>query len=165
MDSPTISNPARVLMVDDEAQQVELRASILRMAGFSVLSAPGPMQALSLVTTVARIDIAIVDYDMPTMNGGVLAQHLKAKFPKLNIVLYSGAIAIPSQHLRSVNAFISKAEGVVALLHYLRRLSTQIAKTGSSAGAISGSNPESPPSAAGAPRSLIPAVFAAANVS
>ena len=89
--------PAKVLLVDDEWRQLELRACILSMAGFPVLTARGPIEALALATRFKDLDVAVVDYEMPIMNGAVLAERLKSKLPKLNVVVYSAAIAIPSQ--------------------------------------------------------------------
>jgi CheY-like chemotaxis protein len=40
-----------------------------------VLTAQGPIRALFLATTNGEFDFAIVDYEMPMMNGTVLAQH------------------------------------------------------------------------------------------
>src|SRR4051794_21748150 len=118
--------PARVLLVDDEHHQLQLRACFLRMAGFPVLTAQGPLDALSLVRTIGELDVAIVDYEMPVMNGGVLAQHLKRKFPKLNVVLYSAAVLVPFCDLNSIDAFIPKGEGITVLLHHMWNLSAEV---------------------------------------
>jgi CheY-like chemotaxis protein len=158
--------PARVLLVDDEHQQLELRAAVLRMAGFSVVTAQGPIEALSLATTIDELDVAIVDYEMPMMNGGVLGEHLKAIFPKLNIVLYSAAVAIPSCDLKSVDTFISKGDGVLVLLHHLQKVSAQITGTPRRADAHNTQydNSESPPQFGRAEVTSLLAVFAATNV-
>jgi CheY-like chemotaxis protein len=121
--------PVTVLLVDDAHQQLELRAWVLRMVGFSVVTAQGPLDALSLAARIKELDLAIVDYEMPLMNGGVLAEQLKAWFPKLNVVLYSAAVEIPSCDLKSVDTFVSKSDGVTVLLHHLWNVSAQIART------------------------------------
>jgi CheY-like chemotaxis protein len=115
--------PLKVLLVDDDWRQMELRAYILSMAGFPVLTACGPVEALSLATTFEGIDVAVVDYEMPVMNGATLAERLKSKLANLNIVLYSAAIAIPSRDLQRVDTLISKCEGVTVLLAHLWGLS------------------------------------------
>jgi CheY-like chemotaxis protein len=116
--------PAKVLLVDDEWRQLESRACILSMAGFPVVTARGPVEALSLATRFEELDVAVVDYEMPIMNGAALAERLKSKLPKLNVVLYSAAIAIPSHDLQRVDRLISKGEGLTELLRYLWSLST-----------------------------------------
>lgn len=121
--NPNFLLTLKVLLVDDECDELELRAAILRLAGLSVLTAPGPIEALSLVDSVGHIDVAVIDYEMPYMNGGALAACLKAKMPHLTIALYSAAIGIPSRDLTAADAFIPKAEGAFVLLQYLSRVS------------------------------------------
>jgi CheY-like chemotaxis protein len=152
-------NTPKVLLVDDECQQLELRAFLLSMAGYSVFTATGPLEALSLAATVGDLDIAILDYEMPIMNGCALAQHLKSKFPKLNTVLYSGAVAIPSRDLEAVDTFIPKSDGVPVLLHHLSALSAALTRDRHRAEAITHyENPESPPRMGPAVPKFLPAL-------
>lgn len=165
MNNRDVSVSLRVLLVDDEQQQLELRASILRRAGFLVLTACGPNEALSLGTTIGQFDIAIVDYDMPVINGGVLAEHLKSEFPRLNIVLYSAALTIPSHHLNKVDTFIRKGEGVVVLLQHLWNVSAQIVERRHRSEPTSQyGTPKSPPHGERTEPKSFPAALAAGNV-
>ena len=108
----------RVLLVDDEIQPLQLRAQIMKLHGFSVLIADGPMKAISLMAKEAmeKIQVAILDYNMPGMNGCVLAKRLRSTFPELKTILYSGAIDIPSQEIGSVDVVVSKADGIATLI-------------------------------------------------
>jgi CheY-like chemotaxis protein len=165
VNNPKNSIIARVLMVDDERQQLDLRALVLSMAGFSVFTATGPLQALSLASRIRDLDVAILDYEMPIMNGCTLAKHLKAKFPKLNTVLYSGAVTIPSHDLESVDTFVPKSEGIPVLLHHLAILSAEV--TGSRQRAEANAkynNSESPPRPGHADPIILPCALAATNV-
>jgi CheY-like chemotaxis protein len=117
---------AKVLLVDDEWRQLEVRACVLSMVGFPVLTARGPFEALSLANRFKELDVAVVDYEMPFMNGATLAERLKSKLPKLNVVLYSAAVTIPSGDLQRVDSVISKCEGVSALLCHLWALSAEL---------------------------------------
>lgn len=127
VNSVTAAIPAKVLMVDDDDQQLELRAFVLRMAGYSVFTATGPLQALSLAPNIEGLDFAILDYEMPTMNGGQLARQLKAKYPSVIVILYSAAVSIPTGAFDRVDAFIPKGENVTALLQYLATVSADAA--------------------------------------
>ncbi len=92
--------PATVLLVDDDLQYLELRAQFMKSFGFSVVTAPVPMEAISIVAkTVDPIKVAIVDYQMPVMNGCLLADRLKSMCPELKIILHSGAVTIPENHV------------------------------------------------------------------
>jgi CheY-like chemotaxis protein len=106
-----------VLLVDDEPPQLELRAQVLEMCGFCVLTPCGPVEAMALISgTTERIDVAILDYHMPIMNGCVLADLLRSHCPGLKVILHSGAVDIPRREIRSVDAFVPKSDGVDTLV-------------------------------------------------
>ena len=143
---PNNGVPVKVLLVDDECQQLELRALILTLAGFSVVTACGPIEALTVIGTSKDIDIAVVDYEMPIMNGGSLSECLKSKLPQLNIVLYSAAEAIPVSDLEKADTLIPKGDGITVLLNHLRNVFTQLASTRAQARrAAEYNSAESPP--------------------
>jgi CheY-like chemotaxis protein len=112
---------ARIMLVDDEVQQMQLRACIMRARGYQVLTASDPFSAIGLAVE-ERVDLAIVDYEMPGMDGCKLADRLRKATPSLKVVLYSGAIAIPESEIRKVDMFISKAEGIFELLRGVSKL-------------------------------------------
>ena len=107
-----------LLLVDDDLLQLELRALVLKMSGFTVLTASSPVEAISIVAQqpAHEIDLAIVDYEMPLMNGCVLADYLKARYPGLKIILHSGELDIPESQMGSVDAFVPKSDGIARLL-------------------------------------------------
>jgi DNA-binding NtrC family response regulator len=90
MDSTTvdlkIASRTTLLLVDDDTQQLELWAQILMMSGFTVVTAGSPAEAISVMARrgVPAVDVAILDYAMPLMNGCVLADYLKRRYPHLN---------------------------------------------------------------------------------
>ncbi len=113
--------PARVLLVDDEPLQLEVRAEVLKMCGFLVVTAPGPTEAMSIIAAMTeKIDVAVLDYQMPIMNGCILADKLRSRRPEVKIILHSGAFDIPQQEMTSVDLFIPKSEGVTALIENVR---------------------------------------------
>ena len=108
----------RILLVDDETQGLWLRAQVMKSCGFPVVTAEGPLEALSLMAEDPdeNIDLAILDYDMPVMNGCALAEELRSICPTLKIILYSGAVDIPQWEMTSVDPFVAKDEGTARLL-------------------------------------------------
>jgi CheY-like chemotaxis protein len=114
----------KILLVDDEAQGLWLRAQVMKLCGFPVVTADGPTEAISLMAEepTATIDVAILDYDMPVMNGCALADELRSMSPGLKVILYSGAIRIPDDEMASVDAFVSKDEGIDRLLGQIIQL-------------------------------------------
>jgi CheY-like chemotaxis protein len=121
---PKLLATPRILLVDDEAQGLWLRAQVMKLCGFPVVTADGPIEAISLMTEEAteKIDLAILDYDMPVMNGCDLADQLRSLSPRLKIILYSGASNIPDNEMTSVDAFVSKDEGTSRLLAQIVQL-------------------------------------------
>jgi len=108
---------ATVLLVDDEADHLQLRAHVMKVRGFSVITARDPVKALSMMEqSREKVDIAVLDYHMPAMTGCVLAGHLRSIRPEMKIILNSGAIDIPKSELTSVDVFIPKGDGLSRLV-------------------------------------------------
>jgi CheY-like chemotaxis protein len=118
MTTPKLPSTPRILLVDDEIQQLWLRAQVMKLSGFPVLTADGPCEAISMMAAeiIEKIDLVILDYNMPGMNGCDLADLLKVMCPELKIILHSGAVDIPRNEMTSVDIFVSKADGVSALI-------------------------------------------------
>jgi two-component system NtrC family sensor kinase len=82
--APAAATPAgaRVLVVDDEADIVELMRRMLEGAGFEVASADSGALALALLDS-ARFDAIVSDLRMPDMDGAALWREVKARHPAL----------------------------------------------------------------------------------
>jgi CheY-like chemotaxis protein len=108
----------RILLVDDEIPQLLLRAQVMTLRGFPVLTAESPGDAISIVAeeAVEQVGLVVLDYNMPGMNGCNLADLLKVVRPELKIILYSGATDIPRSEMTSIDTFVSKADGMSALI-------------------------------------------------
>ena len=82
----------RVLLVEDEDELRELTHRLLADAGFDVVVAASPADALSSgrKAAVAQVDLLISDMIMPGMSGTELAGQLRAARPDLPVLLVSG---------------------------------------------------------------------------
>lgn len=107
-----------VLLVDDDVRHLALRTVAMQMSGFSVVNATSPVEALSILNQgfASGIDIAILDYDMPQMNGCLLADYLKTRYPDVKTILYSGADDIPENEMSGVDVLVPKSGGVSSLI-------------------------------------------------
>ena len=76
------SGPARVLVVDDEAEIAELMRAMLEGAGFEVATAESGAVALELLEA-ARFDAVVSDLRMPDMDGAALWRALQSRWPLL----------------------------------------------------------------------------------
>ena len=114
----------RILLVDDDAEQLKICSEIIRMCGFSVFAANGSVEAISMMAQKldGRIDLAVLDYNMPVMNGCALAERLRSICPKLKTILHSGATDIPPSEMTSVDVLIHKGAGVGRLLAEIAEL-------------------------------------------
>ena len=80
-----------ILVVDDEFAVLLLAKKILESAGYHALTADTPAEALRLAEGYAgEIHLLITDVIMPEMNGRVLAEHLKSRYPNLKYLYMSG---------------------------------------------------------------------------
>ena len=82
---------ATVLVVEDEPQVRKLVVSVLHRAGYRVLEAGGPMEALELARGRAgKLDLLLTDVVMPQMNGKQLAEALATMHPETRVLYMSG---------------------------------------------------------------------------
>jgi two-component system CheB/CheR fusion protein len=81
---------ARVLLVDDDAEGVELRRMILERHGHAIDTATAPTEALqSMIERPA--DCVICDLRLPQItNGLALIRDLRRQYPDVRIVILSG---------------------------------------------------------------------------
>lgn len=70
--------PRTILLIDDDITLLELLASHLRMAGYSVHTAPDGASGLRLAAEVAPV-LAVLDVMMPGMDGWQVCERLRAK--------------------------------------------------------------------------------------
>ena len=84
-----MSQPARVLVVDDESMVRTVLSKLLTLRGHTVHSAASGPEALDLVAR-ETVDVVVADQAMPEMSGRVLAKVLSTRYPSLPIVLLTG---------------------------------------------------------------------------
>lgn len=117
----------RLLWVDDSPVLLSLYKTVFETMGFDVLSFSSPEGALKAVCPGAA-DVAILDYDMPGMNGAKLASLLKTRFPALPVILYTGSDTVPRSAQRYVDGVCAKSEARAELLAMINRFSKDSAK-------------------------------------
>jgi len=80
-----------ILLVEDDAAVRGLSARALREAGYEVLVAPTPADALDLSTSTAgTIHLLVTDVVMAGMSGKTLADAISALRPDMRILFVSG---------------------------------------------------------------------------
>jgi len=110
-----------VLCVDDEKIGLRVRKIMLEGHGFRVLTATSGEQGLSLLEK-HQIDLLILDYYMPGMNGGDVAAEVRRRKPDLPIIFLSAYFSLPPAALELANAFITKGDPPDVLIHKIEQL-------------------------------------------
>jgi signal transduction histidine kinase len=86
-----VSQPATILLVEDEPAVRRITRQILTSSGFTVLTADGPDSARSICGEhPGAIQLLLTDVIMPKTNGRQLAQELQAKYPEMKVLYMSG---------------------------------------------------------------------------
>jgi CheY-like chemotaxis protein len=109
-----------ILSVDDEPGILLTRQAILEKEGYKVLSAVDGEQALGFFA-VQAVDLVLLDYLMPRMDGGAVAQEMKKRKPLVPVIMVSGS-SVPEDTLTCVDCFVRKGEGPALLLEKIERL-------------------------------------------
>ena len=96
-----------ILCIDDDEDVLECEKEFLESFGYTVLTALSGVEGLKLADK-HPVDVVIVDYFMPEMNGHEVAVEVRRLKPKARIILLSGAVDVPEQALKRVDAFVPK---------------------------------------------------------
>jgi signal transduction histidine kinase len=80
----------KVLVVDDDAAVREVTAGLLSQLGYSVVEAGSGGAALEVLDEQDGIELLLLDFAMPGMNGAELAREARARRPELPILFLTG---------------------------------------------------------------------------
>ncbi len=110
-----------VLCVDDESIGLRVRKILLESHGFHVLTANDGQQGLDLFTDNA-IDLVVLDYYMPGLNGGDVAAEMRRRRPHIPIIFLSAHFSLPAQALELADAFLTKGDPPDVLIEKIHQL-------------------------------------------
>ncbi|MGH8663810.1 MAG: response regulator [Burkholderiales bacterium] len=88
-----MSQPATILVVDDEPDVREVLQEYFAVHGFEVLAAADARAARALVQSHG-VDVALIDIHMPGEDGLSLARHLREHYEGLAIVMLTSASTV-----------------------------------------------------------------------
>ncbi|MGA7381817.1 MAG: response regulator [Terriglobales bacterium] len=119
-DGPGLQS-AVLLCIDDDEDLLECEKSFLESFGYTVLTAASGGKGLELAS-MYPVDVVIVDYRMPEMNGQEVAIEMRRLNPQAPIIMLSATVDVPEQALRQVDAFIAKDRLASQLLPAIAQL-------------------------------------------
>jgi len=112
---------ATILCIDDQWNGLIGRKMLLESNGYKVLAATGGDEGLKLFLS-RSVDAVVLDYQMPGMNGDVVAAKMKRVKSHVPIMLLSAYGPLPSGKLEAVDTFLSKSQPPKILLSTLQDL-------------------------------------------
>ena len=99
----------RILCVDDDPAMQEYLVWKLRHSGFHAVTVSSGRDALRYAET-EPIDLFVLDFEMPEMNGEELAEELRRRWPDIPLLLISGNGAVPESTRNLVDRFVHKGD-------------------------------------------------------
>jgi len=121
------SEPAVVLIVEDEVLIRMEAADMIRTAGFEVLEAENADEAIEILECRLDIRVVFTDVQMPgSMDGLKLAAAISNRWPPIKIVATSGLTGIGKDHLPSGSRFVSKPYSSAQIIGTLREVTGEL---------------------------------------
>ena len=111
-----MSNEANktILCIDDDRGALDYHRALLERSGYLVLTASSARRGVEMARTYA-ISLALVDYHMPEMTGGEVANAIKRVKPTVPVIIVSSDDEIPKAALGQADGFVLK-DKVINLL-------------------------------------------------
>ena len=113
--------PKTVLCVDDEKIGLRVRKIMLESRGYAVLTANNGPEGLR-VFDENHVDLVLLDYFMPDLNGGEVASEMRRRRPDGPIVFLSAYFSLPPEALELADAFITKGDPPDVLIDRIQHL-------------------------------------------
>jgi two-component system phosphate regulon response regulator PhoB len=104
----------RILLVDDDAAARESIKLLLQIDRHEVVEAKSGQEALELFHQ-SVMDLVIIDYFMPQMEGSKLAEHLKLAAPSMPILMVTAYMEKLVDCHNPVDAILPKPFGIAEL--------------------------------------------------
>ncbi|MGH1587375.1 response regulator [Methylobacterium phyllosphaerae] len=83
-------NKPQLLVVDDDAEVREVSTTRLVEAGYAVREAASGLQALAALEADPSVDLVVMDFAMPGMNGAETAVEIRKRWPALPVLFVTG---------------------------------------------------------------------------
>lgn len=123
------SGKKKVLLVDDDAEIVELMVDVLQRDGRFVVKTASTGYDAGIMTQQFQPDLILLDYMLPDINGNVVCQTIRRNpdFSNIKIIIISGVInqseiddllkAGAEDFLKKPFSIVELVEKIVAVLH------------------------------------------------
>ena len=117
--SSSLSTRRRILLVDDNANGLAARKSVLEELGYSIVTCTSGADAMEHFDS-HKFDLVVTDYKMPRMDGLELIGRLRKHTPGLPIVLISGYVDTLGMNEASTGADVVIQKSANEVSHLIR---------------------------------------------
>ncbi|MDO8550652.1 MAG: response regulator [Ignavibacteria bacterium] len=101
-----------ILLADDEIMLRDLLAELLESNGYTVIRVISGTEALKVLTEEIKVDLIILDYNMPEMNGLDCVTEIRKFNKEVPIILSSGSLDLNGHDINmkkaGINSFVNK---------------------------------------------------------
>ncbi|MFA4923691.1 MAG: ATP-binding protein [Ignavibacteriaceae bacterium] len=114
-----------ILLADDEEMLQDLLAELLESHDFYVIKVPNGKELLQVLTEEIKADLAIIDYNMPEMNGAECIEQIRKLGFTIPIILSSGSLGFAGKKEfddLKIDAIVSKPYDFDTMLATVKKL-------------------------------------------
>lgn len=113
-----------IMLADDEEMLSELLAEMLESSGYYVIKVKSGEEALTVLTEELKVDLLIIDYNMPEMNGLECIGKIRNLNFNLPVILSSGSLRFDDEELSryKVSSKIMKPYEFDTMLDTIKKL-------------------------------------------
>lgn len=113
-----------IMLADDEEMLSELLAEMLESSGYYVIKVKSGEEVIVVLTEEIKVDLLIIDYNMPNMNGLECVGKIRSLNFNLPVILSSGSLRFEDEDLKryKVSSKIMKPYEFDTMLETIKKL-------------------------------------------
>ena len=113
-----------IMLADDEEMLSELLAEMLESSGYYVIKVKSGEEVITVLTEELKVDLLIIDYNMPNMNGLECIGKIRSLNFNLPVILSSGSLRFENEDLTryKVSSKIMKPYEFDTMLETIKKL-------------------------------------------
>ena len=113
-----------IMLADDEEMLSELLAEMLESSGYYVIKVKSGEEVITVLTEELKVDLLIIDYNMPNMNGLECIGKIRSLNFNLPVILSSGSLRFEDEDLKryKVSSKIMKPYEFNTMLETIKKL-------------------------------------------